>query len=215
MLKNNNALIMVDIQNDFCPGGSLAVPDGHAIVEIANFLQPLFEVVIATKDWHPKDHMSFATNHPGHMLGDVITMHGVKQILWPDHCVQGSSGAEFHPDLNTAKISKTFFKGTDRAVDSYSAFFDNEHLRSTLLGEYLKEQGVDNIFIVGLATDYCVKYSCVDAVGLGFKTHVVIDGCRGIDLVAGDIDRAVEEMVAAGVEVVTLDRVLGLGAVHS
>jgi nicotinamidase/pyrazinamidase len=215
MLKNKNALIMVDIQNDFCPGGNLAVPDGHAIVKIANTLQPLFDIVIATKDWHPQGHMSFASNHPGHAPGDVITVQGVAQVLWPDHCVQGTPGAEFHPELNTNHIVKTFFKGTDRVVDSYSAFFDNQHLRSTQLGDYLQAQGIENIYILGLATDYCVKYSCVDAAKLGFKTHVIIDVCRGIDLVAGDIDRAVQEMLDAGVEVVTLETVLGHGVVNA
>jgi nicotinamidase/pyrazinamidase len=204
MQKNKKALIMVDIQNDFCPGGNLAVPDGDAIVKIANQLQPLFDVVIATKDWHPHDHMSFASNHEGSAVGEVIPVHGIPQILWPDHCVQESSGSEFHPELDTSRITRIFYKGTDRTVDSYSAFFDNEHLRSTRLTEYLRELEIESIYVIGLATDYCVKYSCLDAVHEGFDTHVIIDGCRGIDLQPRDIDKALAEMRAVGVKIVSL-----------
>ena len=197
-----NALILVDIQNDFCPGGSLAVPAGDAIVPLANAMQPYFELVIATQDWHPDDHMSFATNHPGHAVGEVMTVNGQTQVLWPAHCIQGSTGAEFHPALDMSRVAKIVHKGADRVVDSYSAFFDNAHLRSTGLADYLQEQGVKSIYLMGLATDYCVKYSCLDAVALGFEVYLILDACRGIDLQAGDIQQAVDEMHRAGVKMI-------------
>jgi nicotinamidase/pyrazinamidase len=206
--KNKNALIMVDVQNDFCPGGNLAVPEGDAIVALANQLQPHFHLVIATRDWHPQDHSSFASNNPGHSIGEVIMLNGISQVLWPDHCVQGSRGSEFHPQLETSRIDKVIFKGADKAVDSYSAFFDNAHDRSTGLMDYLQEHQVTDIYILGLATDYCVKYSCQDAARLGLKTHVIVDACRGIDLQAGDIDRALDELQGMGVEMVSAKDIL-------
>jgi nicotinamidase/pyrazinamidase len=193
---------MVDIQYDFCAGGSLAVPDGDAIVPLANALQAQFDVVIATQDWHPADHMSFAANQATGNIGDVIEINGMQQVLWPVHCVQGSRGAEFHPELDVTRVNKIVHKGADKTIDSYSAFFDNAHLRSTGLADYLREQDVNEIYIIGLATDYCVKYSCLDAVRLGLKTHVIMDACRGIDLQWGDVDKAVAEMREVGVEVV-------------
>ena len=178
------------------------MPEGDAVVLLANQLQPLFDVVVATQDWHPADHMSFASNHPGAKVGDVIQVHGLRQIVWPDHCVQNSKGAEFHPELDTTRIQHIFHKGTDRFVDSYSAFFDNEHLRSTGLSDYLKKLGINDIFILGLATDYCVKFTCLDAVILGFNVHVIDDACRGVDVKPGDSAAAMREMQAAGVELV-------------
>ncbi len=206
--KAKTALIMVDVQNDFCLGGSLAVPDGDAIVPLANQLQPHFSLVIATQDWHPSDHMSFAINQPGHAVGDVIMVDNVEQVLWPAHCIQQTKGAEFHPLLETSRVDKIVYKGSDRMIDSYSAFFDNEHLRSTGLADYLQEHGVEEIYIMGLATDYCVKYSCLDAAKLKLKTHVIIDACRGIDLKPGDMDKAIAEMRAVGVEIVEMKDVL-------
>jgi nicotinamidase/pyrazinamidase len=194
------ALIMVDIQNDFCAGGSLAVPDGDAIVPLANAMQAKFDLIIATQDWHPADHMSFAANNSG-AIGDVVDLNGIQQVLWPVHCVQGSHGAAFHPDLDMSRVDKIVHKGADKLIDSYSAFFDNAHLRSTGLFDYLQEHGVEEIYILGLATDYCVKYTCLDAVHLGLKTHVILDACRGIELQAGDVERAIEEMVAVGVKI--------------
>src|SRR5579872_2364389 len=173
------ALIMVDLQNDFCQGGSLAVPDGDAVIPLANHLQPFFDLVVATKDWHPKNHMSFASNHPGHTIGDVIEVHGFKQVLWPDHCVQHSHGSEFHPALKQDGIQKIFYKGTDPHIDSYSAFYDNEHMRETRLEDYLKNEGVTDIYIMGLATDYCVRYSCLDASRMNFNIYLIQDACRG------------------------------------
>jgi nicotinamidase/pyrazinamidase len=197
----------VDIQNDFCPGGNLAVPEGDAIVELANQLQPYFSLVVATQDWHPHNHMSFAPNHPGKQVGDVVDVHGVAQVLWPEHCVQGTLGAEFHADLNLQRINKILHKGSDKTVDSYSAFFDNAHLRSTGLADYLLAEQVSEIYIIGLATDYCVKYSCIDAVNLGFTTFVITDGCRGINLNAGDVTRALAEMEQLGVKIIHSENV--------
>ncbi len=177
------ALILVDIQNDFCPGGALAVRAGDRVVPVVNELQPHFDLVVATKDWHPLGHASFAT-------------------LWPPHCVQGSNGAEFVPALDTSRIARTFLKGTDMAVDSYSGFFDNEHLHATGLGDYLTTQGVTDVVVTGLATDYCVKFTVLDALALGFKTTVVKDACRGVEVNPGDTERALAEMAAAGAELV-------------
>ncbi len=200
------ALIMVDLQNDFCPGGALAVPEGDAVIALANQLQQKFDFVVATKDWHPADHVSFASQHAGKKIGDIIPVHGLDQVLWPDHCVQNSSGAEFHPKLNTAKIRRLFYKGIDSNIDSYSAFFDNEHLRSTGLGDYLLLEKVTDIYVLGLATDYCVKFSCLDAINLGFQVHLMIEGCRGVELNPGDVTQAIDAMEQAGVKVEYLDK---------
>ena len=196
------ALILVDLQNDFMPGGALAVPEGNAVVEVANRLLPHFDLVVATQDWHPRGHGSFASAHEGRKPGDIVDLDGLRQELWPDHCVQNSEGAAFHGDFNRKPVDRVFHKGTDPGIDSYSAFFDNAHRRSTGLGEYLKENGVTAVYIMGLATDYCVKFSALDAVRLGLETYVVTDGCRGIDLNPGDIDKAWEEMRQAGVKLV-------------
>ena len=199
------ALVLVDLQNDFIPGGSLAVREGDVVIPIANALQKKFNLVVATQDWHPQNHGSFASNHPGKHPGDMITLGGLPQVLWPDHCVQGSRGARFHPVLNRTHIAKVFRKGTDPEIDSYSTFFDNAHRKSTGLGDYLKHEKVTDVYLAGLATDYCVKYSALDAVHLGFKTHVIIDGCRGVELKPGDTKKAIEEMRKAGVEILTSD----------
>lgn len=196
------ALILVDIQNDFLPGGALAVPHGDEVIPVANRLQPCFELLIATKDWHPPDHGSFAANHPGHEPGEVVELDGLDQILWPVHCVQDTEGAELAAALETEWIDEYFYKGTDPRVDSYSTFFDNAARRSTGLAEYLHGAGVDEVVILGLATDYCVKFSALDAAHFGLRTTVVADGCRGVDLAPGNSERAFEEMRAAGVEVV-------------
>jgi nicotinamidase/pyrazinamidase len=193
------ALLLVDIQNDFCPGGALEVPHGDEVVHVANRLVPKFELVVATQDWHPPAHKSFAANHPGKKPYDVIELEGLPQVLWPVHCVQGTKGAEFHPGLNTWPVEEVFTKGVDESIDSYSAFFDNAHRRATGLGDYLKANGVDEVYVLGLATDYCVKATALDAVALGLRTVVVEDGCRGVGLQPGDVDAAKAEMRAAGV----------------
>ncbi len=193
-----NALIIVDLQNDFLPGGALPVPHGDEVVLIANELQSRFDVVVATKDWHPPDHGSFAANHPGKKPGDHIILDGIVQILWPVHCVQNTHGAEFAPTFETSRIAHVFHKGVDPLIDSYSTFFDNAHRRHTGLAHYLDKRGIKEIYLMGLALDYCVKYSALDARELGLNTHVILDGCRGIELERGDIDRALNEMKRVG-----------------
>lgn len=198
-----NALILVDIQNDFVPGGALAVPQGDQIVAVVNQLQPRFPLVVATQDWHPASHGSFAPNHPGRQLGEMIELGGLAQILWPTHCVQGTPGAEFVAALDRTAWDRVFVKGTDPNIDSYSGFFDNGHRQATGLGEYLRERGVTDVYIVGLATDYCVKFTALDALQLGFRTHLIEDACRGVNLQPGDVERAITEMRTAGAEIVT------------
>jgi len=193
-----NALIIVDLQNDFLPGGALPVPHGDEVIPVANELQRRFDLVVATKDWHPPNHGSFAANHPGKEPGDRIMLDGIEQILWPVHCVQNTHGAEFAAAFDTSRIAHVFHKGINPQIDSYSTFFDNAHRRHTGLAHYLEKHEIKNIYLMGLALDYCVKYSALDARQLGFDTHVILDGCRGIDLHAGDIDRALDEMKCAG-----------------
>jgi len=194
------ALIIVDVQNDFCPGGALVVPRGDTVVPPINRIQPRYDLIVATQDWHPADHGSFAANHLGRVPGDVIEVAGLPQILWPVHCVQGTHGAEFHPDLNLDRVARVFRKGTNPRIDSYSGFFDNDHRVSTGLAEYLRERGVREVHICGLATDYCVKFTALDAARLGLDTYFVDDACRGVELQPGDAQRAIEEMRRAGVK---------------
>ncbi|QDT44486.1 nicotinamidase/pyrazinamidase [Gimesia alba] len=193
------ALILVDLQYDFLPGGALAVSEGDQIISVANEWMPRFELVVATQDWHPENHQSFASQHDNKQIGDVIELRGLEQVLWPDHCVQGTSGAELHADLHADRITRVFHKGTDTYIDSYSGFFNNCHQHSTGLAEYLKERAVDEVVIMGLATDYCVKYTALDAIKLGLKTSLIREGCRGVNLKPDDVQRACEEMQAAGV----------------
>ncbi len=197
------ALILVDLQNDFLPGGALAVPDGDAVISVANEVQQAFDLVVATQDWHPRDHGSFAANHPGGKIGDVVDLNGLPQILWPVHCVQSTRGAEFTPGLRTDRIREIFRKGTDPRIDSYSTFFDNAHRRSTGLADYLRERNVREVAIMGLATDYCVKFSALDARELGFEVRVIEDGCRGVNLKPSDSADAIEEMRRAGAAIVS------------
>lgn len=202
MIDVNSALILIDLQNDFCPGGALAVPSGDDVIAVANRLMPAFELVLASLDWHPEDHASFAINHPGKKIGDLLLLNNAQQILWPAHCTQASKGAELHPALIQTKIDRIFYKGMDKYVDSYSAFFDNEHRHSTGLADYLRTHAIENVYLLGLATDYCVKYSSLDAVALGFNVFVIEDACRGVELQAGDIETAYAEMRAAGVKLI-------------
>ena len=196
-------LILVDLQNDFLPGGALAVTEGDQVIPLANRLQPLFDLVVATQDWHPAEHGSFAAQHAGKKPGQMVQLNGLPQVLWPPHCVQGTPGAAFAPGLNTRRISKIFPKGTDPQIDSYSGFFDNGHRKATGLGDYLKAEGVTAVYLLGLATDYCVKATALDARSLGFETCLIADACRGVNLQPGDVDRAVAEMRSAGVAVIT------------
>ncbi len=193
------ALVLVDLQNDFLPGGALAVPRGDEVIPVANRVQPAFDLVVATQDWHPRGHGSFASSHPGRRPGELGTLDGLPQVLWPDHCVQGTPGAAFAGALDTDRVEAIFRKGTDPRIDSYSGFFDNGHRKSTGLGDYLRGKGATELFVMGLATDYCVRYTALDARMLGFDTTLLLDGCRGVELAPGDVDRAVDEMRAAGV----------------
>ncbi|HZW05500.1 MAG TPA: bifunctional nicotinamidase/pyrazinamidase [Phycisphaerales bacterium] len=193
-----DALILVDIQNDFLPGGALAVPRGDEVIPIANALSARAPLVVATQDWHPAGHRSFARNNPGRRVGELIELDGLPQVLWPDHCVQGSRGAELAPGLDRSRIAAVFPKGEDPAVDSYSGFYDNGRRRATGLARWLRSRGVDRVFVMGLATDYCVAATTIDAVAEGFDAHVVSDGCRGVELSAGDCARAEERMSNAG-----------------
>ena len=197
------ALIIVDIQNDFLPGGTLAVPNGDAIIPMVNELMPKFDLVVATQDWHPADHGSFASNHKDRKAGEVIDLNRLDQILWPIHCVQNSRGAEFAEELDAKNIDKVFVKGTDPGIDSYSGFFDNGHRKSTGLSNFLKENKVENVFVVGLAADYCVKFTALDAVTEGFDTLLFQDATRAVNLQAGDFELALEEMKRAGVTILS------------
>lgn len=198
-----NALLLVDLQNDFIPGGSLAVPCGDDVIDVANRLMPEYEFVVATQDWHPPGHKSFASEHPSRKVGEIINWKGLDQILWPDHCVQGTRGAELCRGLDTERIDEVIRKGTDPDIDSYSGFFDNGRRKSTGLADLLGERGADVVDVMGLATDYCVKFTALDAMEEGFRTRLIVEGCRGVELQAGDCQRAIDKMRVAGVEIVT------------
>jgi nicotinamidase/pyrazinamidase len=197
-----SALILVDIQNDFVPGGALPVPEGNAIVPRCNRISRAFDLVVATQDWHPANHGSFAASHPGHRAGEVIDLNSLPQILWPVHCVQNTPGAAFVPGLDTSRVQRVFQKGTDPAIDSYSGFFDNGHRKATGLSDYLQQRGVTDVYVAGLATDYCVKFTALDAKALGFNTSLIQDASRGVNVRPGDVDAAVEAMRGAGVRIV-------------
>lgn len=194
----SHALIVIDVQNDFCPGGALAVPDGETIVAGINALMTQAETVILTQDWHPADHASFASAHPGKAPYDMIDMPYGPQVLWPDHCVQGATGAAFHPDLATDCADMIVRKGFRRQIDSYSAFFENDRTTPTGLDGYLRTRGVDTLTLVGLATDFCVHFSALDAAKLGYTTTVDTNLCRAIDL-DGSLAAATRAMQEAGV----------------
>ena len=194
-------LLIIDVQNDFMPTGSLPVPNGDKIVSIINEIQPKFDLVIATQDWHPEDHISFASNHNGASPFDEIEIKGQPQTLWPNHCVQGSKGAELHPKLNTLKCETIFRKGTDKEIDSYSAFYDNGHLKSTGLAGYLKEKGTTQLFICGLAADICVYYSIRDAVKEGFDCFFIEDASEALD--NEDFKKIKEDMIDMGVKIIS------------
>lgn len=192
------ALLLVDIQNDFLPGGALAVADGDAVVPVANRLMSAFDHVIATQDWHPPQHKSFAVEHVGKQPFDTVDLDGLEQILWPVHCVQGTPGAGFASGLDIAPIDAVVRKGSDARIDSYSAFYDNGHRKATGLTELLREQGVDGVAVMGLAADVCVAYTVHDALAAGFKVWLVQDGVRGVNMQPDDTQRAITAMGAAG-----------------
>jgi nicotinamidase/pyrazinamidase len=195
----DDLLVVIDVQNDFCPGGALAVGEGDAVVPVINRLARRFAHVVLTQDWHPSGHSSFASSHSGAAPFETVTMPYGPQTLWPDHCVQGTSGAAFHPQLSTERAELVIRKGFRSEIDSYSAFYENDRRTPTGLAGYLRERELKRIFMVGLATDYCVRYSAVDAYRLGFETIVIESGCRAIDL-AGSLAQAWTSMQAAGVQ---------------
>lgn len=202
------ALVVVDLQNDFIPGGALAVPEGHQIIPLVDKLVKMpFDLVVATKDWHPSNHSSFASNHVGRHAGETIPIAGAEQILWPIHCVQGTPGAEFAPGWDASEVDRIFLKGIDPLVDSYSTLYDNLRQRKTGLDDYLKSQNIDTVFLVGLATDYCVKYSALDALDLGYEVYIISDACRGIDLKEGDVTRTLSDLRGRGCKVIAMDEV--------
>ena len=198
--RDERVLLIIDVQNDFCPGGSLAVEEGDAVVPVINRIVPLFSRVVATQDWHPSDHVSFAASHPGRKPLDVVDAGGIEQMLWPDHCVQGTRGAELHPRLEVGRIELVLRKGLRRMLDSYSAFFENDHATDTGLRFYLKGMRARDIFLCGLATDYCVLASALDARRLGFRVTLVHDACRGVDYPKGSVEKALAAMKASGVQ---------------
>ncbi|PWR02913.1 bifunctional nicotinamidase/pyrazinamidase [Meridianimarinicoccus roseus] len=198
MRPDTNALVVIDVQNDFCDGGALAVPGGSAVVAPINALMQEFSAVVFSQDWHPAGHSSFASEHPGKAPLEMIEMPYGPQVLWPDHCVQGSAGAGFHPDLDTARADVIVRKGYRRTIDSYSAFFENDHTTPTGLEGYLRSRGITNLTLVGLALDFCVQYSARDAARLGFDVEVRCDLCRAIDL-GGSLAAARAAMQDAGV----------------
>ncbi len=196
------ALLIIDVQNDFCPGGKLAVPEGDQIIKPINALLSLFEYVVQTQDWHPSDHLSFASNHVGKQAYETIDMNYGEQVLWPDHCVQNSKGAEFHPDLDTTKSTLIVRKGFRRNIDSYSAFTENDRKTSTGLHGFLRSVGISRLFLTGLATDFCVKWSALDAINHEFETYLITDAVRGINL-NNSVEFAMQEMKNAGVKFIT------------
>ncbi|PEN09382.1 nicotinamidase/pyrazinamidase [Longimonas halophila] len=197
-----HALLVVDIQNDFCPGGALAVPEGDAIIPTVNALMDDFDAVVCTQDWHPPEHQSFASQHDGRAPYDTVEMPYGEQVLWPDHCVQGTKGADFHPALNTDRADLIIRKGFRPEIDSYSAFYENDGATATGLTGYLHERGVDTLVVVGLAADFCVKWSATDGVDEGFDVYVVEDATRGINQ-DGSLAAAWEAMTGAGVQIVS------------
>lgn len=201
-------LLLVDIQNDFLPGGALPIKEGNLIIPfVKDLVQAPFDLVIATKDWHPPDHGSFASVHNKNS-GDTIDLFGAEQILWPIHCVRNTSGSEFAPGWDTTCINRVFYKGVDPNIDSYSAFFDNKKLKSTGLGEFLKEKNVKEFYIAGFALEYCIKYTVLDALALGFQPYIIMEACRGINLRHNDSDDALRVMSLAGAKFISFGELM-------
>jgi nicotinamidase/pyrazinamidase len=197
-----HALIIVDIQNDFVPGGALAVPSGDEIIPLVNDLQKSFNLVVATQDWHPENHKSFASSHPEKKVFDQIVLHGLDQVLWPDHCIQGTWGAELHSGLSLKKVEAIFRKGMDPDIDSYSGFYDNGYKKSTGLAGYLRERKVKKVYICGLASDYCVFYTAKDAIKENFVTYVIEDATRPIN--RSGFEKARAEILSSGGQIISL-----------
>jgi len=201
-----NALLIIDVQNDFCPGGSLAVPQGDSVIPVINSLIPKFDAVIQTQDWHTAGHHSFASSHDGKNPYDTVELEYGTQVLWPDHCLQGTQGAEFHKDLNTTKTEVIIRKGFRKEIDSYSTFFENDQKTRTGLTGYLRERGITDLYATGLATDFCVKWSVIDGIKENFNVHVIEDAVRGIDI-EGSVSQAWKEMKKAGAAVLESDSI--------
>ena len=198
MTLDDAALVVIDVQNDFCPGGALEVPDGDAVVPVINRIASRFHARVLAQDWHPRGHLSFASSHAGKSPFETTPLPYGEQVLWPDHCVQGTEGAAFHRDLETGGADLVLRKGFRPAIDSYSAFYENDRTTSTGLAGYLRDRGISRLFFVGLATDFCVAYSAIDGAREGFEVAVIEDACRGIDL-DGSLDAAWEQMADANV----------------
>lgn len=199
------ALLIIDAQNDFMPGGALSVPEGDQIVPVMNAIQKHFDLIIASQDWHPENHVSFASNHSGKSEFDEIEVHGKPQTLWPNHCVQTTAGADFHSELDTSKWETIFRKGTDPEIDSYSAFYDNGHLKSTGLTGYLKEKKVTDIYMGGLAADICVYYSLIDAAAEGFNCYFVEDASKPLDV--ANFEKLKQDMISRGIKIISSDEI--------
>lgn len=202
-INKDSVLLIVDVQNDFIPGGALAVSEGDQIIPLINALQQKFDHVVATQDFHPEDHGSFAANHPGKNPGEFIELAGLNQILWPTHCVQGTAGSDFHEMLAQDRWEAIFKKGKNPEVDSYSGFFDNAKRGDTGLGDYLKSEGIQRVFVCGLALDYCVKFTALDAKELGFDTFLIADASKAVNLKPNDDETAIAEMESAGITILT------------
>lgn len=203
------ALIIVDVQNDFLPGGALEVREGDTVIPVINALQKKFDFIVATQDWHPSNHRSFAANHKGKKVGERIELAGMDQVLWPVHCVENTEGAEFHKDLDRDKWANIFRKGTNPLVDSYSGFFDNNRRENTGLGDYLKDNQIDEVYVTGLAADYCVKFTVLDALNTGFETYLIEDATKGVNLSPTDTERSITEMRKAGAKIINSSQLLG------
>lgn len=194
-------LLLIDIQNDFMPGGALAVPGGDEIIPVVNQLIPEFDLILATQDWHPADHGSFASNHPGKVVYENILLDGLEQTLWPPHCVQNTGGALFAPGLDTRRVERVFTKGLNPNIDSYSGFYDNGHRASSGMSGWLRDRGVNAVAVAGVATDYCVKFTVLDALADGFEVELITCACRGVELNPGNVRKALEEMLLAGAKI--------------
>lgn len=202
------ALLIVDPQNDFCPGGTMAVSDGDKIMPVINSVIPFFETVVVTRDFHPPGHISFAASHPGKKVYDTVSISGKEQILWPEHCVAGSRGAEFFPALSADRFSLVLSKGENPSMDSYSAFYENDRTTPTGLGGYFKERGIRGITACGLATDYCVLYSVIDALILGFTVTLLTDAVQAVNFPAGSAEKALKKMKDAGATLLSSREIL-------
>lgn len=202
------ALLLVDVQNDFLPMGALPVPHGDEVIEPINKLMKLpFDAIVATKDFHPQGHCSFASRW-NKTAGDTVKIQGIEQLLWPDHCIEGTIGAEFAPGLDTSRITQIVHKGSDPEIDSYSTFFDNKKLRSTGLENFMLERSIKELYIAGLATNFCVLFSVADAISLGFDVTVIEDGCRGINIVPGAVEKSLLEMKEMGAHIISSEQLI-------